>query len=103
MKIGDKIKMDGERQRYTVTACDGKFAIMVKPFNAKKTYLYTITDTERGVRGPCNLVFGLPCDVDQPDAAVEALAMLQSGEMAVSYRRCLPLTESEMRQLRPAQ
>lgn len=59
-----KVKFDAERQRYTVMAANERFAILTKPFNAQKTYLYTITDLKRGVRGPCNLIFGLPCDVD---------------------------------------
>lgn len=59
--VGSKIRMDGERQAYTVQAANDRFAIMTKPFNAKRTYLYTITDLDRKVRGPCNLIFGPPC------------------------------------------
>lgn len=94
--------MTGERQRYTVQAADTRFAIMTKPFNAKKTYLYTITDLERGVRRPCNLIFGLPCHVNSPAGAREALAMLECGEMAVTHRRDKALTAEEIRQLHNA-
>lgn len=99
MKPGEKVKMCGERQRYTIHACDERFAIMSKPFNAQKTYLYTITDLERGLRGPANFVLGPPVEMDNPESAAEGLAMLQSGEMAVSYRRNMKLTEAERRQL----
>jgi hypothetical protein len=90
-----RMKFDGERQRYTVWAHNKRFAIMTKPFNARKTYLYTITDLERGVRGPCNFIFGLPCDVDTPEGAAEAMKRLVAGEMEVSYRRSKDLSTGE--------
>lgn len=95
-----KVKLEGERQRYTVMAHNERFFIMTKPFNAKKTYLYTIADLERGVRGPCNLIFGLPCDVNTPEGASEALAEIEAGEMEVSYRRCVDLLPAEAASLR---
>jgi hypothetical protein len=99
LKVGSKIKMDSERLRYTVQAANNRFAIMTKPFNAKRTYLYTITDLKRGVRGPCNLIFGLPCHVNSPEGATEAMAMIESGEMEVTYRNCLDLTPAELQQI----
>lgn len=97
---GTKIRMTGERQRYTVMASDERYAIMVKPFNARKTYLYAITDLEKKLRGPCDLIFGLPCPVDTPEGAAEALEMLRTGEMTVSGRRYKPLEPEEIAQLR---
>lgn len=99
LSVGTKIRMDGERQRYTVQAANDRFAIMTKPFNARRTYLYCITDLERAVRGPCNLIFGLPCDVNSPDGAAEALAMLEAGEMEVTFRHDKDLTTAEVQQL----
>lgn len=99
MQAGDKVKMNGEAKRYTVMAADERFAIMVKPFSARKTYLYTITDLERKVRGRCDLIFGPPAALDTPEGAAEAMTMLQSGEMGVSHRRCVPLTAEEIQQL----
>ena len=95
-----KIKFENERQRYTVMARSDRFAILTKPFNAQKTYLYTIADLERGVRGACNLIFGLPCDVDTPEGATEALVKLERGDMAVSGRNCVDLQQSELTALR---
>jgi glycine betaine/choline ABC-type transport system substrate-binding protein len=100
MKPGDKFKAAGERRRYTVMAADNRFAIAVKPFAAKKTYLYTITDLELGVRGPCNLIFGPPNELNTTWGAFEALIMLKSGEMAVSGRRYKPLEPEEIEQLK---
>jgi hypothetical protein len=90
-----KVKLEGERQRYSITASNNRFVIMTKPFNAQRTYLYTIADLERGVRGPCNRIFGLPCDVNTPEGAAEALRALDAGEMEVSYRRCVDLSPAD--------
>jgi hypothetical protein len=94
-----KIKFEAERQRYKVQARNERFVVLTKPFNAQKTYLYTIVDLERGERGACNLIFGLPCDVDTPEGAAEALAMLERGDMEVSYRNYVALSQSELAQL----
>lgn len=91
-----KMKFDGERQRYTVQAHNERYAIMTKPFNAQKTYLYTITDLKRGVRGPCNFIFGLPCDVDTPEGAAEAFGYIERKEMEVSYRRSKDMSQAEI-------
>jgi len=91
-----KVKLEGERQRYTVQARNERFVIMTKPFNAQRTYIYTIADLDRGVRGACNLIFGLPCDVNTPEGAGEALAMMERGKMEVSRRNCVPLIPSEI-------
>lgn len=97
-----KVRLNGERQRYTIMAHDDRFFIMTKPFNARKTYLYTIADLERGVRGPCNLIFGLPCDVNTPAGATEALGKIRAGEFEVSSRRCVDLSPPEIVALRAA-
>jgi len=100
--VGAKIKLGEERNRYTIQARNDRFVILTKPFNAQKTYLYTIVDLARGVRGPCNLIFGLPCDVNTPESASKALAMLECGEMEVSYRRSrsVDLTPADIAALR---
>ncbi len=95
-----RVKLDGERQRYTIMAHNDRFAIMTKPFNAQRTYLYTIADLERGVRGPCNLIFGLPCDVNTLEGAAEALAKIEAGEMEVSRRRCVDMSAEEVSAVR---
>jgi glycine betaine/choline ABC-type transport system substrate-binding protein len=99
MQRGDKFKAVGERRRYTVMAADDRFVIAVKPFAALKTYLYTIADREKGVRGPCNLIFGVPSDFSTSEGADKALALLAAGEMEVSGRRYKPLEPEEVEQL----
>ena len=85
MKIGDKIKVPGERNRYTIRAFSKRFIIMTKPFNPKHTYLYSVIDLERKVRGPDNLIFGhrLSYETD----AEEILKEFESEETEVSHRR----------------
>jgi hypothetical protein len=87
--IGSKIKFKGEKQRYTVRASNTAYAICTKPFNARKTVLYTIVDLLRGVRGPENLIFGFGAETDEQ--CQEMLERVTSGETEVSYRHDLPL------------
>ena len=94
-----KIKMCGERHRYKVMAKNERYAVMVKPFNARKTYLYTITDLERRERGPIGLVFGLPYHVNTPERAAKLLAEMEAEGWEVSYRKSKPLTDPELEQL----
>ncbi len=88
-KVGDKIKFAGQRQRYTVQACDDRFVICTKPFNLKKTVIYTVIDFERGVRGTENLVFGMGAETQEQ--CQEMLERLQHGETEVSYRNVTSL------------
>lgn len=59
LKVGFKIWFEGERQGYTVKACDDRYAICTKPFNPLKTVLYTIVDFKEGIRGRNNLIFNI--------------------------------------------
>lgn len=45
-----KIKFKGEKQRYTVQAAGKRYLVCTKPFNARKTVLYTIIDLKEEVR-----------------------------------------------------
>jgi len=88
-KVGDKIKFAEEKQRYTIKACSDRFLICTKPFNALKTYLYTIVDFERSVRGADNSIFS---DSYETEGDCEKRLMsLVSGDAEVSYRNCVPL------------
>lgn len=99
MEVGDKLKFDGERQRYTVQAFNDRFIIATKPFNARKTYLYTIVDRQEKRRGPIGLVFGPPEDVDTPDGAQCVLDEMMEKEWQVSYRHNKLLTDGEIEAL----
>ena len=84
MEVGDKIKFKSEKQRYTVQACNDRFVVCTKPFNPKKTVLYTVIDFERNVRGRENLVFGMGAETRKQ--CEEMLERLASGDSEVSYR-----------------
>jgi hypothetical protein len=88
--VGDKIKFLSEKQRYTVKAKSDRYLICTKPFNAKKTCLYSIIDLERMVRGTNNLIFNAYDYMDQ-ERIDECLSDLVSGDIEVSHRNCLLL------------
>lgn len=88
-KVGDKVRFEGERNAYTIRACDSRYLICTKPFNPRKTVLYTIVDLQEKVRGTENLIFGLGFETDED--CQEALLRLQSGETEISYRNRVAL------------
>ncbi len=89
MEVGDKIKFKEEKQRYTIRASNRRFAVCTKPFNCKKTTLYTVIDLERNIRGTENLIFSAGAETDQQ--CIDMLDRLTKGETEVSYRKCIPL------------
>lgn len=86
---GSRIRFAEERGAYTVQACDDRFLVCTKPFNPKRTVLYTIVDFENEIRGTENLIFGM--GFETKTKCEEALARLQSGESEVSHRNRIPL------------
>lgn len=91
MKIpeGSKVKFCNEKQKYTVRASNIDFAICTKPFNAKKTVLYTIIDWANDIRGVEDLIFGFGAETNKQ--CREMLERLIQGESKVSYRNRVPL------------
>lgn len=86
---GARIWFKGEKQAYTVRASNVAFAICTKPFNARKTVLYTIIDWEQDVRGAEDLLFGMGAETDEE--CRQMLERLTLGESEVSYRNRVPL------------
>ena len=99
LKVGDKIKFREEKQRYTVQACNGIFAVCNKPFNPKNTVLYTIIDLKEQVRGRENLVFGMGAETQKQCS--EMLERLTSGETEVSHRNRIKLNVEELVNIKP--
>lgn len=87
--IGDKVWFPCERRPYKVRACNERFVICTKPFNPKRTVLYTIIDLELNIRGTENLIFCMGFESDEDCA--EALQRLVSGESEVSHRNRVKL------------
>ena len=89
-----RIKFVGERLRYTVRATDGRFVVCTKPFNPRRTVLYSIIDFKRWVRGRENLIFGR--SFVTTEECEEALVRLMLGESEVSHRYCVDLEIEEI-------
>jgi hypothetical protein len=79
LAVGDRVKFAEEAQRYTVRAVTrgGRFAICTKPFNPRRTVLYSVIDFRRGVRGRDNY-YGLGYESDEDIAS--ALHQFQHTE-----------------------
>jgi hypothetical protein len=86
---GTKIKFEEEKQAYTVRASNVAFAVCTKPFNARRTVLYTIIDWHAQARGPENLVLCFGAETDEQ--CEEMLVRLTEGQTEVSFRHRIPL------------
>jgi hypothetical protein len=92
-KVGDRVRFYEERQAYTVQACGERYVVCTKPFNARKTVLYTVVDKFKQIRGPENLIFGFGAETREQ--CEEMLARLEGRgdrpRTEVSYRNNIPL------------
>lgn len=89
-----KIWFEKEKQGYNVQAQDDRYLICTKPFNPKKTVLYTIVDLKENIRGTDNLVFGF--GYETKEECENALEMIQSDEMEISHRNRIALKIRKM-------
>lgn len=89
MKVGDRIKFVEEKQKYTVRAIGERYAICTKPFNLKKTVLYTIIDFEKNIRGTESLIFCMGAETDEQ--CIEMLHRLETGVSEISFRNRISL------------
>lgn len=88
--IGDKLYFSTDKRPYAVKAADDRYVIATKPFNARKTVLYTILDFEGQWRGPNDWVFN-PYDYSVQSDIDQCLADLQKDEAHLSRRHGLRL------------
>ena len=89
---GDRVYFKGEKRPYTVRAIDnpvGRFAVLTRPFNLKKTVQYTIIDRCSSIRGTENLIFCMGFETDQECEG--AIIRLEKGESEVSHRNRVAL------------
>lgn len=88
-KVGDKIKFIEEKKPYSIISCDSRYLICTKPYNPKRTVLYTIVDLQENVRGTENMIF---CQgFETKEECDEALERLQTGESEISRRNKIQL------------
>ena len=88
---GNRIKFVEEKQSYKIVVSNDRYVICTKPFNAKKTFIYTIVDLLAGERGPDNLIFGPAYDYDKVEEAGKGLEDLMSEKIELSRRRSCKL------------
>ena len=87
--VGQKIKFKACKQRFTIQARNERFLICTKPFNARKTVIYTFVDLVREMRGRDDMVFTF--GYETKEQCEENLQRLAAGEMEVSYRNFVKL------------
>lgn len=90
IECGYKVFFESEKRPYTVRAYDERYVICTKPFNPKRTVLYTILDLKQQVRGTNNLVFNSYNYAIQEDIE-RCLKDLQCGMIEVSHRNRIAL------------
>jgi hypothetical protein len=97
MKIapGLRIKFPEEKQAYTVQASNDRYTICTKPFNPKRTVIYTIVDWVKKVRGPEDLIFGFGAETRRQCQAM--LQRLVAEESGVSHRHRIDLKIQEIK------
>ena len=90
IEVGSKIFFGEDKNPFTVKAKNERFAICTKPFNLKKTVLYTIVDFEERIRGVDSFVFGVYDYAIQADID-KVLGGLADGTIGISYSNRVPL------------
>jgi hypothetical protein len=98
LKKGDKVWFPGQKQGYTVRTRNGRYIICTKPFNPKKTVMYTIIDMKQQIRGTEDLIFCMGFETDKQ--CEEAMRRLVNGESEISRRNRVPLVIEKIKDSR---
>lgn len=99
-KVGDRVRFAEEKQAYTIQASGIRYLVCTKPFNPKRTVLYTVVDLEEMVRGTENLIFSAGAETRQQ--CEEMLMRLEGRDTElvwtteVSHRNRVPLNVREV-------
>lgn len=95
-KVDDRVRFEEEKQAYTIQARGYRYLVLTKPFNARRTVLYTVVDLQEEVRGTENLIFG--GGAETREQCQEMLMRLEGradwhygGATEVSHRNRIPL------------
>lgn len=94
-KTGDHVRFADEKLKYQIQAVGARYLVCTKPFNARRTVLYTVVDLEEQVRGTENLVFG--AGAESRELCEEMLIRLEGRDpdlgftTEVSHRNRVPL------------
>jgi hypothetical protein len=94
-KVGDLIKFKSEKQRYRIRACDERFIIATKPYNPKRTFLYTIIDLEKEIRGAdnwyCKFNYVNEKEAEKCLPLLHLDPLKNHGSVEISHRRSMKL------------
>jgi hypothetical protein len=100
LSVGDRLRFEEEKQAYTIQAKGDRYAVCTKPFNLKRTVLYTVVDVENQIRGTENLIFG--DGAETREECEEMLARLEGRDVnlgfttEISRRNNVPLNVQEI-------
>ena len=63
--VGSALYFAEEKAPYRIKARSDRYLVCTKPFNLKKTVIYTVVDLEERIRGTENLVFGMGAETTE--------------------------------------
>ena len=87
VKVGSKIKFEGDNLWFTVQAFDSQYLICTS--ETKLGLFHTIADLEKGIRGDDNLVFH--SGYDTVELCEQRLKEFITGELEISHRNYVQL------------
>lgn len=93
-KIGTKIQFSEEVRPYRVRARSERYLICTKPFNPRRTVLYTVVDLKERIRGTENLIFGFGAETDAE--CQNMVDRLDARLSEVSRRNRIPLSVAKV-------
>jgi hypothetical protein len=102
LSVGDIVYFKTDKKPYTVNANNDSFTICTKPFNIKKTCLYTIIDWQQEKRNKNNMVFN-PYNYMEQEDIDRCLADLSDSENVVNISSRRPVKLDIVRVVRNGQ
>jgi hypothetical protein len=82
-KPGDHVRFAEEKQKYEIQAAGERYIVCTKPFNPKRTVIYSVVDLEELVRGTENLVFG--AGAETREQCEEMLQRLEGNDADLGF------------------
>jgi hypothetical protein len=96
LDVGNRVRFFGESQaRFKVSARGDRYIILTKPFNPRKTVLYTVIDLELGIRGTDDCLGSL--GYESEEQIERALRLLEAGEFEISVRNNVSLRIADVK------
>jgi hypothetical protein len=86
IKVNDKVYFSDEPSiGYWVKACNDRYAILTRPYNPRRTVIYTIWDMKENIRSTNDYVFN-PYDYNKQEDIDLSLTELMEGKYKLSTR-----------------